>query len=94
MYTSATMSFGDSALVSLMGLTTVFLCLIALALAVMIFSKIFSSIASRESRPTAPTPATGPVLDEETYAALLCVLSEETLLPLEKFRVTSIRALD
>lgn len=88
MYQGATMSFGDSLMISTMGLATVFICLIALCLAIMLFSKIFSTVGREKPIPVV-APA-GPPLDEETYAVLLGAVSEETRLPLDQFRITKI----
>ena len=49
MWTEPTMPFGQSVIVSLLGLSVVFLALICLALAIMVISKILRSGRSTES---------------------------------------------
>ena len=46
MWTEPTMPFGQSVIVSLLGLSVVFLALICLALAIMVISKILRSVVS------------------------------------------------
>ena len=51
MWTEPTMPFGQSVIVSLLGLSVVFLALICLALAIMVISKILRSVVSDGAGP-------------------------------------------
>ena len=51
MWTEPTMPFGQSVIVSLLGLSVVFLALICLALAIMVISKILRSVFLMVLRP-------------------------------------------
>lgn len=98
MYTSDSMTFLQTLTTSGLGLATVFTCLIALSLAILIFSKIFQAGSkSRTKIPAAPVAAApvaaAPALDEESYAAVIAAVCEETKLPLDKFQITSIKEL-
>ena len=66
MWTEPTMPFGQSVIVSLLGLSVVFLALICLALAIMVISKILRSVVSdgakapAAAQKAAPAPAPAP----------------------------------
>ena len=85
MWTGQEMTLVDGLMISAVGLLVVFAALAALAIAVIIISKIINTAA------VAAAPA--PALDEESYAVLLAAISEEARLSGEEFRVTSIKEL-
>ena len=55
MFTGETMTFAQSLITSGLGLATVFTCLVALSLAIMIFAKIFE-VAGSGKKPAALPP--------------------------------------
>lgn len=94
MYQGTTLGVGDSLLISAMGIATVFICLLALCLAIMLFSKIFSIAGGKQSeQKLTGTASEQIVLNEEEYTVLLCAVSEETRLPLDHFKITQITPL-
>lgn len=88
----------DAFTISVMGLSTVFLALISLAIAVIIVSKILLALGigkKEEPKASAAAPAatkTTVATDEndETYAAIVAAISEEMKLPVDKFRIVEI----
>lgn len=85
--------------ISAMGLSTVFLTLISLAIAVIVVSKVLLAlgIGKKEEPKASATPAaaaakTTVATDEndETYAAIVAAVSEEMKLPVDKFRIVEI----
>ena len=84
--------------ISAMGLSTVFLTLISLAIAVIVVSKVLLAlgIGKKEEPKASATPAaaakTTVATDEndETYAAIVAAVSEEMKLPIDKFRIVEI----
>lgn len=94
MWTEATMPFGQSIVVSLLGLSIVFLALIALALAVVIISKILSvAIKDNTQKPAAAAPAVSDEADKENLAVLMATIGEDLGLPTEQFRIVSVTEL-
>ena len=93
MFTAQTMTLGESLIISALGIATVFVCLIVLSLAIMTFSKLFSAVGNEKKPAPAAAPAApaAPAFDEESYAAVIAAVSEETGLPLDKFQITSIK---
>jgi sodium pump decarboxylase gamma subunit len=84
MWTSNTMDAGSAIMVSIMGIAVVFLSLIALAIAIIIVSKIVNSAQkSRKVVPVAPpvsSTSAAPITssaDDETYAVLMAAVCEE-----------------
>ena len=59
MWTEPTMPFGQSVIVSLLGLSVVFLALICLALAIMVISKILRSVVSDGANGRSTESSTG-----------------------------------
>ena len=93
-FTAETMTLGESLIISMLGVATVFTCLIVLSLAIMLFSRIFSLAEGGSKKAPAPAEApAAPAFDEESYAAIIAAVSEETGLPLDKFQITSIKEL-
>ena len=75
MWTEPTMPFGQSVIVSLLGLSVVFLALICLALAIMVISKILRSVVSD---------------DKELLAVLMATIGDDLGLPTDKFKILSV----
>lgn len=88
------MPMSEQLLVALMGLAVVFLCLIVLAVAVMIISKIMSGVGGSAKKaapaPVAAAPA-APALDEESMAVVMAAVCEDCGLPLDQVRIKSVQ---
>lgn len=72
------------------GLLTVFLCLGVLILAILVLGKIMVAVNGKEKKPE-PVAVAQDTIDEETHAVLISAVSAEVGLPLDKFRITSIK---
>lgn len=94
MWTQNSMDFLQSLTVSAMGLSVVFVTLIVLSLALLIFSKIFAIGSGKKQTPVpaAPLPVTQEE-NEDVYAVLIAVISEELRAPIDSFRITEIKAI-
>ena len=88
------MPMSEQLIVAAMGLATVFLCL--LALAVMVISKIMSGVGGAAKKaapaPVAAAPA-APALDEESMAVVMAAVCEDCGLPLDQVRIKSVQEL-
>lgn len=96
MWTEPTMSFGQSVIVSLLGMSIVFLALIVLALAIMIISKILQTIIKDNSQKPAAAAAAPVVSDEadkELLAVLMATIGEDLGLPTDQFKIVSVTEL-
>lgn len=96
MYKETVMSLGDSILISLMGLLTVFAALIFLALAVTLVSKVLNTvIKEKESTPKTESVSVPAVSndepDTETYAAIIAAIAEEMKVSPDQFQIISIQ---
>ena len=93
MWTESTMSIGQSLIISVMGISVVFLCLIVLALAIIVISKILGAIIKDNTQK--PAPAAAPVVsdeaDKETLAVLMATIGEDLGLPTEQFKILSVK---
>ena len=97
-----TMSFGESLLESLTGLTVVFIVLIILAVATIVIAKIVGMISGTEKTPAPQTvhaaaPMTpAPVKENigDVVAALQGSLSIETGIPVDKLIITSVKSVE
>lgn len=85
------MPISEQLLVSLMGLATVFLCLIVLALAIMLVSKLIGGLGIGEKKAAAAAPA--PAMDEEGMAVVMAAVCEETGLPIDQIRIKNVQEL-
>ena len=94
------MSFGESLLISLTGLTVVFTVLIVLALATIAIAKIVGELTGAQSAPVsapaaapAAAPAVLPVEEDlsEVVAVLQGALSMESGIPVDKLMITSVK---
>lgn len=91
MFAGNTMGIFESIIVSALGLTVVFAALASLALAIVIFSKIFNSLsATKEAAPKVMKPAEED-LSEEYCAVLISAISEELRSKRGEYRVKSIK---
>ncbi len=79
--------------ISLCGLVTVFLCLGVLILAIKLLGIISAALQSKR-QPKVESAPLQEALDEEVHAVLLSAVSAEVGLPLDKFRIVSIREID
>lgn len=103
MWTSQSMTFFESFITFLIGFSVVFICLIALALFVLVSSKIVGMINSAVPQEKVQTtgskvtrPATAPVVKEnqeelENLAVIISAISEELREPVENFQIASIK---
>ena len=91
------MPISEQLLVSLMGLATVFLCLIVLALAIMLVSKLIGGLGIGEKKaaaaPAAAAAAPAPAMDEEGMAVVMAAVCEETGLPSDQSRIKNVQEL-
>lgn len=84
----------DAVLISGLGLLVVFSALAALAIAIVIISKILGMLIKTDApKAAAAVAAPVPAIDEESYAVLLAAINEEARLSGEEVRVTSIKEL-
>ena len=90
MWTEPTMPFGQSVIVSLLGLSVVFLALICLALAIMVISKILRSVVSDGAKAPAAAPAVSDEADKELLAVLMATIGDDLGLPTDKFKILSV----
>ena len=103
LWTSDTMSLWDSFITFLIGFSIVFICLVALALFIIIFSKIIGLIVKEEApKPVVNTVSTAnasspkPVVKEdnqaeaENLAVIIAAISEELREPVENFSIVSV----
>lgn len=104
MWASESMTFYESFVTFLIGFTVVFICLIALAIFIIISSKIVSiitnAISSQEKQPnetatkTVAKTSTSPKDDQgelEKLAVIISAISEEMREPVENFKIVSIK---
>lgn len=102
MWTSQTMSFYESFITFLIGFAVVFICLIALALFIIISSKVVNAIIKtvpeekpKQQAPKVVTPAPVVVKDNqeelENLAVIIAAISEEMKEPVENFQIVSIK---
>ena len=94
MWTEPTMPFGQSVIVSLLGLSVVFLALICLALAIMVISKILRSVVSDGAKAPAAAQKAAPAVqdeaDKELLALLMATIGYDLGLPTDKFKILSV----
>lgn len=97
MWTGQTMTMADSLMISLLGIMVVFAALAALAISIVIISKIIGMITKSGAPKAAPAAAAAapvPAIDEEAYAVLVAAITEEARLSGEgDVRVVSIKEL-
>ncbi len=94
MWTGQEVTFLDSVSISILGLCVVFAALVALAVAIIIISKILGVFIKPEAPKAVPAAAApDPGIDEESYAVLLAAINEEARLSGEEVRVVSIKEL-
>lgn len=101
MWTSTTMDAGSAVMVSLMGIAVVFLSLIALAIAIMIVSKIVNSTqknketapaaSATSAAPAAPAVSAASSANDETYAVLMAAVCEEAHASPETIQIKEIK---
>ncbi|NME36811.1 MULTISPECIES: OadG family transporter subunit [Fusobacterium] len=92
MFAGSTMGIFESIIVSALGLSVVFTALAILAIAIIIFSKIFNCLGLAEEK-VAPKVAK-PVeenLDEEHCAVIVSAISEELRSKRGNYRIKSIK---
>lgn len=94
MWTESTMSIGQSLIISAMGICTVFLVLICLALAIVVMTKILGALVKDGAKKPAAAPAPAPVVSDEpqkeTLAVLMATIGEDLGLPTDQFKITSV----
>lgn len=105
MWTSNTMTFGESIVTFLIGFSIVFVALIALALFIIISSKVINLLVKEEAPEQKPVANTGNVNantapkvvvkednqeEVERLAVIISAISEEMREPVENFTIVSI----
>ena len=105
MWTSNTMTFGESIVTFLIGFSIVFVALIALALFIIISSKVINLLVKEEVPEQKPVANTGNVNantapkvvvkednqeEVERLAVIISAISEEMREPVERFTIVSI----
>ena len=105
MWTSDTMTFGESLVTFLIGFSIVFVALIALALFIIISSKVINLLVKEEVPEQKPVANTGNVNantapkvvvkednqeEVERLAVIISAISEEMREPVERFTIVSI----
>ena len=97
MWTGQTMTIADSLVISALGIMVVFAALAALAISIVIISKVINMITKSDAPKAAPAAAAAapvPAIDEEAYAVLVAAITEEARLSGEgDVRVVSIKEL-
>ena len=79
MWTSNTMTFGESIVTFLIGFSIVFFALVALALFIIISSKVINLLVKEDNQEEA-----------ERLAVIISAISEEMREPVERFTIVSI----
>ena len=98
MWTSNTMTFGESIMTFLIGFSIVFIALIALALFIIISSKVINLLVKEEVPEQKPVANTAPKVvakednqeEVERLAVIISAISEEMREPVENFTIVSI----
>ena len=94
MWKSETMSVPESLLISLLGITVVFMVLVVLDLAVMVISKIVRLLTGGAAAQTKAAPAKAAVSaegDSELLAILASAISDDLGITPDQLRIKSIR---
>lgn len=99
MWTSNSMGFYDSLVTFFIGFSIVFICLIALAIFIILSSKIIAIISKSipEEKVEATKTQSAPKVvenndeDAEELAVIIAAVSEEMKLPVDKFKLVSIK---
>lgn len=96
MGTGDRMGLLESLSLSGIGFLVVFSVLVILAVAILIFSRIFTAINRDKKQPdppAAPPPPAPPVDngEDEIFAVLLAAVSEQEKIPMDRFRIVEIR---
>lgn len=92
MWTSNTMSFTQSLLISVMGLTVVLIALSLLAVMIIIFSKVFEILNNTSKKQVIPNSGqTEELTEKEIGAAIISVICEDLCTDPSNIRITSIR---
>ena len=95
MWTEATMPFGQSVIVSLLGISVVFITLVTVALASGLIYKCLRSIIKGGARK--PAPAAAPVVsdeaDKETLAVRMDTIGMDLELPADQFKIVNVKEL-
>jgi len=96
MWTESTMPIGQSVIVSLLGISVVFLTLIVLSLAIILISKILGAIIKDKAQKPAAAAAAPVVSDEpdkEMLAVLMATIGEDLGVPTDQFRILNVTEL-
>lgn len=95
MWTESTMDIFQSFIVSGLGVMVVFSALVAMALAIVVVTKVFSVFNKDSDNKSVSSEnnaaANNSVEDEETFAVLMSVISEEMHAPIDSFRIKEIK---
>lgn len=92
LWTSNTMSFSQSLLISLMGLAVVLIALTVLAIMITLFSKIFENLnKNKEKQVVSNADKKEGLAEEEIGAIIISAVCEDLRVEPDCIRITSIR---
>lgn len=96
MWTESTMPIGQSVIVSLLGISVVFLTLIVLSLAIILISRILGAIIKDKAQKpavAAAAPVGSDEPDKEMLAVLMATIGEDLGVPTDQFRILNVTEL-
>ena len=96
MWTESTMPIGQSLIVSLLGISIVFLTLMVLSLAIILISRALGAFI-KDSAPkpavAAPAPVVSDEADKEVLAVLMATIGEDLGTTPDRFRILNVTEL-
>ena len=96
MWTESTMPIGQSLIVSLLGISIVFLTLMVLSLAIILISRVLGSFIKDAPKPAvaaAPVPVVSDEADKEVLAVLMATIGEDLGTTPDLFRILNVTEL-
>ena len=97
MWTESTMPIGQSLIVSLLGISIVFLTLIVLSLAIILTSRALGAFikdsAPKPAVAAAPAPVVSDEADKEVLAVLMATIGEDLGTTPDRFRILNVTEL-
>lgn len=94
MWTQSTMPFSQSIIVSMLGISVVFITLVVLALAIVTISKVLRAIIKDEAQKpavAASQPAASDEADKETLAVLMAAIGLDLDLSPDQFKIVDVK---
>ena len=96
MWTESTMPFSQSIIVSLLGLSVVFITLVTLALAIMLISRILRSVikdGAQKPAAAAAAPVVSDEADKEMLAVLMATIGDDLGVTPDQFKIVNVTEL-